>query len=325
MLGYMSVWGGGFGLPETVALAAVAVIGYVFGRRQRSAGRDDAKPEELVRAAEIARQLEVTAATLRRDLAAHHAEILRFKRRVDDVNELEDERAWDALRGEAERVLPPTLRLVGQVATAYDLIRQQSQALSNFSGGRTDPVTGLANRRALNELLEMELSGHRASHGEFSVAIVSVDASADGPSTGHADRQERMLRAAEFVRPQLRDRDLVARYGLDELVIVMPHTRLFGGSVFGRRLRESLRDQAGVVVSCGLAQSRPGDTAKSLLARADSALYSAKAAGEGTQYLHTGSAIRPDKAEDSPGEPLDSEGDRGEVRLAAATVGSAGE
>ena len=320
MLGFVSVWGGGFGLPETVALAAVAVIGYVFGRRQRTVRRESSKPDELVRAAEIARHLEVTAATLRRDLASHHAEILRFKQRVDDVNELDDEQAWTALRGEAERVLQPTLRLVGQVATAYDSIRQQSQALSNFSGGRTDPVTGLANRRALDELLEMELSGHRASHGEFSVAIVGVDAADGVPSSSHGDRQERLLRAAEFVRPQLRDRDLVARYGLDELVVVMPHTRLFGASVFGRRLRESLRDQAGVVASCGLAQSRQGDTAKSLLARADSALYSAKAAGEGTQFLHTGTTIRADKIEDSPSGPLESETASGEVRLAEATV-----
>lgn len=318
MMGYVSVWGGGFGLPETVALAAVAVIGYVFGARQRRRGGVERQAtDEVVRAVEIARQLELTAATLRRDLATHHAEISRFKRRVDDADGFGEEDAWDSLRSEAERVLQPTLRLVGQVATAYDQIRQQSQALSNFSGGRTDPVTGLANRRALDELLEMELSGHRASAGDFSVAVISVDASAEAPAASHSERQRRMLATADLLRPQLRDRDLLARYGLDELVVVMPHTRLFGASMFGRRLRASLADEAGLVVSCGMAQSRLGDTPKSLLARADSALYSAKASGVGLQFLHTGTAIKADAGDDVPAAPPE---DGQELRLAVTAA-----
>ncbi len=293
--------GSGFGLPVTVALAAVAVIGYVFGRRSRQDPVQQERPEELFRAMEIARQLETIASSLRRDLASHHAEVKRFKREIDNAGDLAGDATWQALRAEAERVLTPTLRLAGQVATAYDQLRQQTQSLSNFSGGRTDPVTGLNNRRGLSELLEMELSGHEASSGDLSVAVISIDSAVDLPSTGRSDQQERMLRAAEFIRTELRDRDLAARYGVDELVIVMPNTRLFGASVFGRRLRKSLAEQAGILVSCGLAQSRAGDTAKTLLTRADSALYSAKAAGGG-QFLHTGQAIRADEPEnEGPG------------------------
>ncbi len=312
MLAFISA-ANGLGLPVTVALAAVAVIGYVFGRRSRQTPVKGEQPEELFRAVEIAGQLETIASSLRRDLAAHHAEVKRFKREVDNAGELASDATWQVLRAEAERVLTPTLRLAGQVATAYDQLRQQSQSLSNFSGGRTDPVTGLNNRRGLNELLEMELSGHEAANGDFSVAVISIDSAADLPTTGQSDQQERMLRAAEFIRPELRDRDMAARYGLDELVIVMPNTRLFGASTFGRRLRKSLAEQAGIHVSCGLAQSRADDTAKTLLARADSALYSAKAAGGG-QFIHTGQTIRDDDPETDPEiEPTD-------VRLAAATI-----
>lgn len=303
----------GFGLPVTVALAAVAVIGYVFGRRSRQDPSEQERPEEFFRAVEIARQLEVIATTLRRDLASHHADIKRFKREIDNAGELADEETWQTLRAEAERVLSPTLRLAGQVATAYDQLRQQTQSLSNFSGGRTDPVTGLNNRRGLNELLEMELSGHEASSGDLSVAVISIDSAVDLPSSGRSDQQERMLRAAEFIRPELRDRDMAARYGVDELVIVMPNTRLFGASIFGRRLRKSLAEQAGIIVSCGLAQSRTGDTAKTLLTRADSALYSAKAAGGG-QFLHTGQAIRADEPDS------ETVTESADVRIAVATV-----
>lgn len=284
-----SLWGGGVGLPETVALAAVAVIGYVFGRRsdgEALAGR----PQELVRAAEVARQLESVAAGLRTELAAHRAKVERFQKILRTAD---GDAVATTLQNEAERVLEPTLRLVGQVANAYDQIRRQSRALSDFSGGRTDELTGLCNRRALSELLGVELSGHLASGGTFSIAVLGLETTDASAKASRDARKERVLLAAELLRPQLREHDFLARYGLDEFVVVMPNTRLFGASRFGRRVRGSLAD-AGLTVSCGLAQSQPEDTAASLLGRADSALYSAKATAVGEQFLHNGATIRND-------------------------------
>ncbi len=297
-MNFVSLWGGGFGLPETVALAAVAVFGYVFGCR-RDTPRNADKPDELIRAAAIARQLEAVLTELRSDLATHRADVERFKLSVDSVDAGVDE-SHRQLREEAERVLTPTLRLVGKVATAYDQIRQQSQALAGFSGGRTDALTGLCNGKALSELLQLELSGHAATGGQFSVAVLGLHGSAAG-TEGRAEQQARLLQAIELLRPQLRDTDLLARYGIDELVVVMPHTRLYGACVFGRRVRTVL-GETGLTVSCGLAQSMPDDTATTLLGRADSALYSAKATAAGEQFLHNGQAIRPDKRREAPAE-----------------------
>lgn len=294
---FFSLWGGGVGLPETVALAAVAVIGYIFGRR-----RDDdappARPQELVRAAEVARQLEAVAASLRNDLAAHRTEVERFKHKLHSAG---SENASQTLQDEAERILGPTLRLVGQVASAYDQIRRQSRALADFSGGRTDELTGLCNRRALSELLGIELSSHEATGGSFSIAVLGLEASDDAGDGSRGVQQERVLLATELLRPQLRETDLLARYGLDEFVVVMPNTRLFGASRFGRRVREML-SEAGLTVSCGLTQSQPDDTAAALLGRADSALYSAKATAAGEQFLHNGSSIRNDASPSNPNE-----------------------
>ena len=293
----------GFGLPETVALAAVATIGYLYGLSRRAKPQQTSASEELQRAIEIANQLEDIAESLRRDLASHYAQVERFKQGLMTASELERGDSWRALQSEADRVLTPTLRLAGQVATAYDKIRQQSQAISNFSGGRTDPVTGLSNRRALAEMLEMELSGHEASHGHFCVAVLSIDASPDLPGDSQGEKQERLTRAAEFLRPELRDRDLIARYGVDEFAVVMPNTRLFGAAVFGRRLRERLAKQAGLIASCGIAESSAGDGPRALLTRADSALYSAKAAGEGLQYVHNGQSVKESTEEQPQLEP----------------------
>ncbi len=310
----------GVGLPETVALGAVALIGYLFGRSQKTMPAVQDRPEEFVRAAEIAHQLETIANVLRRDLAAHHAQVEQFKQGIERASSDDQEKNWKQLSEQAESVLAPTLRLVGQVASAYDQIRQQSKALSNFTGGRTDSLTGLCNSRALRELLEMELGGHQATRGDFSIAVLSLKLSKEA---SQEVRQEQIVRAAEYIQTELRDNDLVARYGVDEFVIVMPNTRLFGASVFGRRLRKNLAEKVRLTASCGLTQSMPGDTPQSLLSRADSALYSAKQAGgkkematkvsgnttleaelgtaksahevcQGKQFLHTGATILPD-------------------------------
>lgn len=295
----VSLWGGGVGLPETVALAAVAVIGYLFGQRGGERAKTPKPSDELLRAAEIASRLQAVAASLRNDLATHLTGVENFKRLIQGAGECPSEASWATLRSEADRVLEPTLKLVSQVAQAYDQIRQQSHALAGFSGDRTDPLTGLCNSRALRELIQLELAGHAAVGGQFSVAIFGLHSLEGEPAETRAEQQARVLQAAELLRPQLRDTDRLARYGLDELVVVMSQTRLYGASIFGRRARGMLTE-AGLVVSSGLAQSTPGDDSGALLGRADSALYSAKAAGGGTQYLHTGGAIRVD----APRDPL---------------------
>lgn len=285
----------GLGLPMTVGLASVALLGYLFGRR--GANRDRGKRSaEVAQATDIARQLEAVAKSLRGDLAVHRAEVERFRRIIVDASDLPDEQAWAALRKEADRFLAPTLRLVTQVAGAYDRIRQQSLALADFSGDRTDPLTGLGNSRALRELIEMEIATHKASGGEFAIAIFGLPPMSE--DAARSEQPARLLLAAEVLRPQLREADRLVRYGLDELVVLMPHTRLYGACVFGRRVRTLLGD-LGVSSSCGVAQSTSGDTPSSVLGRADSALYSAKASGdapEGALFLHNGKSIRPDTA-----------------------------
>ena len=97
---------------------------------------------------------------------------------------------------------------------------------------------------------------------------------------------------ASVIRTCMRDTDFVARYGDDEFVVVMPQTSLAGARVFGDRLRKRVAEDLSASVCCGLTEVQAGDDARSLLARADSALYSAKAAGPNRLFVHTGSHIR---------------------------------
>lgn len=284
------------GLPITAALAAIALIGYLFGHRTRSklAELDERRLRELDRAARIAWQLENIADTLRQDLVAHHSQIASFKRRIRHAHETGDEKLWETLCGEAEAILGPTMQLAHQLSHAYDQIRQQSDALETFTQGRTDPLTGVGNGRALEQQLQVLLAGAARGNTDFAVALVSLNRDAkSGQVSGLASVMPKLPKLAGVIRQCLRgDTDFVARFGDEEFVILLPQTTLAGASVFGDRLRKRVVEDLGATVCCGITIAEANDDAKSLLARADSALYSAKAAGPNRMFLHTGTHIR---------------------------------
>jgi diguanylate cyclase len=295
------------GLPVTAGLAAVALIGYLFGNRTRSskaAAIDERRQQELDRAVRVAKQLETIAGSLRRDLVVHHSKVASFRRRLRQTGESADDEAWQRLCIEAEAMLGPTMQLAHQLSHAYDQIRQQSDALETFTRGRTDPLTGVGNGRALEQQLRVLLSAASRGNSEFAVALVSLDrdaATIEGRSL--ASVLPLLPQLAGVIRACMRDTDFVARYGDDEFIVVMPQTSLAGARVFSDRLRKRASDDLGASVCCGLTEVQANDDSHSLLARADSALYSAKAAGANRSFVHTGAHIREHRAVTLPSEP----------------------
>jgi diguanylate cyclase (GGDEF)-like protein len=288
--------GAQIGLPVTVALAAVALIGYMFGQRTRTvmaATLDQRRQQELERAARIAWQLEMVADSLRRDLVAHHSQLSAFKRRLRQVKDSVSDAAWDQLCVEAEAMLGPTMQLAHQLSHAYDQIRQQSDALETFTQGRTDPLTGVGNGRALEQQLHVLLGATTRGTSEFAIALVSLDRDVtSGEGRSLTAILPLLPKLAGVIRACMRDTDFVARYGDEEFVVVMPQTSLAGASVFGDRLQKRVANDLLATVCCGMAEAQPNDNSKSLFARADSALYSAKAAGQNKLFVHTGTHIR---------------------------------
>ncbi|MEN1681886.1 MAG: GGDEF domain-containing protein [Planctomycetota bacterium] len=279
------------GLSGVVALAAVAAIGYLFGRRGQSAPTPVSR-QEIERAKRIARELEQIADGLRQELALHRSQVDRFKNELRRAETADSDETWKRLRDEADGMVEPTLRLVGQLSTAYDKIRQQSHSLTHFTGGRTDPLTGLANRRSLEEQLAVMLNSAEAGRDGFAVVVVALDPDAVSPG----QREEFVCCVGKSLSDALRGGDdFAARYGVDDFVAVITGATLAGAGSFARRFRTTLRGRHGLSVCCGIAESMPADTPRSLLARADSAAYSAQAAGPGRQYSHTGAAIREDR------------------------------
>ena len=283
-------------IPIPLALAVVAALGYLVGRRSQTPEEDAGAQSrrELRRARAVARELEQIALVVRRNLAKHNASVSRFKQRVSHLGSEQHEDTWQNLCQEAEEVLKPTLQLATQIAAAYDQIRQQTNHLMTFTEARTDPLTGVSNRRGLDNMLESQFAMMTRYEAIFSLVIFDLDHFKQvNDKQGHLHGDRILQAVAALLDEEARETDVVARYGGEEFVVVMPETGLEGACVFGERIRVAVEQQLPVTVSGGVAMAMDGDVADSLLARADAALYGAKSAGRNCIFRHNGEEIEP--------------------------------
>ncbi len=143
---------------------------------------------------------------------------------------------------------------------------------------QVDTLTGLPNRRALDDVLGRELALVTRTRSPLAVAVVDLDhLKVVNDTRGHLAGDEALRRFADLWAGQLRATDHLVRYGGDEFVLVLPGCDLAGAS----ELVERLRGADAPPCSIGLTCWTPSDSAEQLLARADAALYRAKADGRG--------------------------------------------
>jgi len=150
----------------------------------------------------------------------------------------------------------------------------------------TDPLTGVANRRRLDQQLEIETSRLQRHGGALSFAIADLDHfKAINDEFGHEVGDAVLKAFSRTMESHVRDLDLIARLGGEEFVIVMPQGDCKAAQAVAERIRISLSRtliaplRRSVTVSFGIAEMQPGESAGALMRRADQALYQAKAAG----------------------------------------------
>src|SRR6185369_4860186 len=314
------------GLPIPVALATVALFGYLFGRFQRAAAteKSESTRRELKRAQTVVNDLEKISQRVRRELALHHANLATFKRRVGELSQSADMADWQRLCQEAERLLKPTQDLAMQLAHAYDGIRQQSSRLMSFSGQRCDPLTGLCNRQALHETLDNFLTMHRRYGMLFSIAIFDLDHfNAFNEEHGAVQGDRLLKQIAALLDQQASDTDVVTRSGGEEFIVVLSATELAGATMFAERMRSIIARSTTQTISAGVATVAEGDDTKLFLTRADTALYAAKAAGRNAVYCHNGQDAFPAASQDLLAPMMDDSTQPQPMPLAAAAATAA--
>ncbi|UCD74804.1 MAG: GGDEF domain-containing protein [Phycisphaerales bacterium] len=248
-----------------------------------------------------------------RTLRDHRAEIHRLSRQLRDVksgrrrntlSELVIDRNDElgalsrAIHDALEEVIAAQLesRLL-QRNMGHNIRRETYRATRKLKREvMTDPLTGLGNRRALDQQLDELLQHERRSTGQVVAMVIDVDLFKSVNDTlGHVVGDQCLTFLADLLTSSMRREDRAIRLGGDEFLVLMPSQNLTEAGAAARRLSDLYaqmpwphRDAPRPGLSIGLAAAWPGELAEpaELLRRADEATYASKRAGRGTVTIY---------------------------------------
>ncbi|MBS2023042.1 MAG: diguanylate cyclase [Deltaproteobacteria bacterium] len=171
------------------------------------------------------------------------------------------------------------LGIISDITAEADLLHEREML------ARTDPLTGLANRRGGEESIQREVSRSERGGIRLSFALFDLDEFRKvNQSRGHSAGDDALRAVARVLLSAMRGADLVVRWGGDELLAVLPSTGLEGAKSFAERVRagvEALEDPVfgKLTLSSGVAELHQGEDEGQAMARAEAKLLQAKSAG----------------------------------------------
>ena len=200
---------------------------------------------------------------------------------------------------------------------AKELERQTRHLEAQIAQARTDALTGLANRRALDEELQRRFAECQRTGAPLSVMLLDVDYFKTFNDThGHRAGDEALRVIAAALRGAMRQMDLVTRYGGEEFLVIMPGTAMDGARLVAERTRRDIGrtpfrydgKDLSLTVSIGVAQLTPNEHVTRMLQRVDQAMYAAKVAGRDKTYWHDGRALHAALGESAVNQPASRSG-----------------
>jgi diguanylate cyclase (GGDEF)-like protein len=174
-----------------------------------------------------------------------------------------------------------------ELQSASTALRTQNDQLATLSV--TDSLTGLFNRKKLDDILLDQFARYRRNRRPFAVVMLDIDNFKQLNDTyGHLAGDEVLAIVAGILKRAVRAVDFVARYGGEEFVIVLVETDTAAALTIAERIRVLVETPRlgvankaiSVTISLGVTESQPSDArAEDVLGRADQAMYEAKNAG----------------------------------------------
>lgn len=261
-------------LDESVKLAAGANTQHLVARAHEGlANWFEARGEFKAALAQYKHYVELHEILLRRELDSTS------RARAIWVEYQQARREAETYRARAERLSAKNEELAAQ-ATRFKV------------DARHDPLTGLANRRGLDEqLIELVAA---PSADRFALAIADIDAfKSINDGFTHTLGDAVLKAVADMIRSQCRHADFPARFGGDEFVLCLPGATGEGALQMLERVRENvagydwsaLDPALKVTLSVGIAERTQSDSVETLMRRADEALYRAKNKGRNRVVL----------------------------------------
>jgi diguanylate cyclase len=184
-------------------------------------------------------------------------------------------------------------------ASREEINQLQENLAAVRSESLTDPLTGLANRKHFDEQLIKTMTEAIERSEPLSLVMSDIDHFKTFNDTwGHLTGDQVLRLVAMSLKQNVKGQDLAARYGGEEFAVILPSTVLRSALTVADHIRravmskELMRRSTGqnlgrVTISLGVATTRKGDTAQSLIARADTCLYAAKRNGRNRVICET--------------------------------------
>lgn len=148
-----------------------------------------------------------------------------------------------------------------------------------------DPLTGLLNRRALNQIIEQEMHRHFRYNSPVSMMIIDIDFFKHINDTyGHDVGDKVLVELADLINTYSRGSDTVSRWGGEEFLVLATHTSLEGAKIAGEKLKNVVEnhnfpDDIHITISIGISTYNINESFDTWFKRSDQALYKAKTTG----------------------------------------------
>jgi diguanylate cyclase (GGDEF)-like protein len=185
-----------------------------------------------------------------------------------------------------------------RLENAEGTLENQVAEISAYKNeARTDPMTGLANRRVFDEQLRDRLAEFQRNQVPVSILLIDIDHFRGfNNDYGHQAGDAVLTQVAHVLRSSMGENDLVSRIGGEEFVIIVAGDSSLSAQTLAEQARREI-EQADfvfedqhlqVTVSIGGAKSQSGENASTFVKRADVALYASKSAGRNIGHWHDG-------------------------------------